>query len=208
MSFINPADIESIDVLKDADATAIYGSRAANGAILITTKKGKVGEVKVELNLQSGFGKVGNQMDLLNTQQYLEMRREALKNDNLAISQTDYDVNGVWDTTRYTNWQKELIGGTSRYQDFQGSVSGGSATTQFLFGAGYHRETTVFPGNFADAKGSAKLNIISSSKNQKFKIQAGVNYLIGNNQLPNDDLTGFAIQFAPDAPLFTWLMVA
>jgi len=200
LSFINPSDIESIDVLKDADATAIYGSRAANGAILITTKKGKAGDVKIDFNLQSGIGKVAKQYAMLNTQQYLAMRHEALKNDHLTVSPTDYDINGQWDTTRYTNWQKELIGGTSRYQDFQGSVSGGSAVTQFLFGAGYHRETTVFPGDFADAKGSAKLNINSTSKNQKFKIQAGVSYLIDNNHLPNDDLTIDAIQRPPNSP--------
>ncbi|WP_316836796.1 SusC/RagA family TonB-linked outer membrane protein [Pedobacter nutrimenti] len=200
MSFINPADIESIDILKDADATAIYGSRAANGAVLITTKKGKAGEIKVDVNLQSGFGKVGKQLNLLNTQQYLQMRHEALRNDHLPVSPTDYDINGQWDTTRYTNWQKELIGGTSKYQDFQGTVSGGSATTTFLFGVGYHKETTVFPGDFADTKGSAKLSIGSSSKNQKFKIQVGLNYLIDNNHLPNDDLTDVAIQSAPNSP--------
>jgi len=200
MNFINTADIESIDILKDADATAIYGSRAANGAILITTKKGKAGDIKVDLNVQSGFGKVGKQLDLLNTQQYLSMRHEALKNDNLSVSPTDYDLNGQWDSTRYTDWQKELIGGTSKYQDFQGSVSGGSTTTQFLFGAGYHRETAVFPGDFADTKGSAKLSVNSNSKNQKFKFQASVSYLIDNNHLPNYDQTGFAVQYAPDAP--------
>ncbi|HWW40642.1 SusC/RagA family TonB-linked outer membrane protein, partial [Pedobacter sp.] len=79
LSFINPSDIESIDVLKDADATAIYGSRAANGAILITTKKGKSGDTKVNLNLQSGWAKVPRKLDLMNSYQYLEMRREALK---------------------------------------------------------------------------------------------------------------------------------
>src|SRR5262249_41074922 len=58
LNFINPADIESVEVLKDADATAIYGSRAANGAVLITTKKGKAGPMKVDLNLYAGTGKI------------------------------------------------------------------------------------------------------------------------------------------------------
>src|SRR5258708_35576268 len=103
-SFINPADIESISVLKDADATAIYGSRAANGAILITTKKGKAGEPKVDFNLQNGWGQVTRKLDLLNTPQYLQMRREALKNDGIASpSPTDYDINGAWDTPPYTD---------------------------------------------------------------------------------------------------------
>ena len=111
LSFIDPAEIESISVLKDADATAIYGSRAANGAILITTKKGKTGKTKVDVVLQNGWGKVGRKMQLLTTPQYLQLRREGKANDNVPILSTDYDFNGVWDTTRYTDWQKVLIGG-------------------------------------------------------------------------------------------------
>ncbi len=84
LAFINPLDIESIDILKDADATAIYGSRAANGAILITTKKGKAGKTSFDLNIRQGLGNVTRKMNILNTSQYLEMRREAFKNDNLT----------------------------------------------------------------------------------------------------------------------------
>jgi TonB-linked SusC/RagA family outer membrane protein len=201
LSFINPADIESIDVLKDADATAIYGSRAAAGAILITTKKGKAGQTKVNISLQNGWGKVARKLNLLNTQQYLEMRHEALRNDNLTPSATDYDINGVWDTTRYTDWQKELLGGTSKFQDVQASVSGGNSNVQYLIGGGYHKETTVFPGDFADQKGSMHFSINSISPNQRFKVQLSGNYLVDKNQLPTNDLTQQALRLAPDAPM-------
>lgn len=202
LSFINPADIESIDVLKDADATAIYGSRASAGAILITTKKGKAGQTKVSINMQNGWGKVTRKLDLLNTQQYLEMRHEALSNDGIASPDpSDYDINGVWDSTRNTDWQKELIGGTSRYHDIQASVSGGNNTIQFLIGGGYHKETTVFPGDFADQKGSMHFSINSTSANQKFKVQLSGNYLVDNNELPTQDLTQQALQLAPNAPM-------
>ena len=200
LSFINPADIESIDVLKDAAATAIYGSRAANGAILITTKKGKSGDTKVDINVQNGSGKVTREMNLLNTQQYLKMRREALINDGVSSSITDYDINGFWDTTRYENWQKELLGNTAKYLDAQASASGGGANTQFLIGAGYHRETTVFPGNLADQKGSLHFSITNTSTNQKFRIQFSGNYLIDNSKLISTDLTSLAITIPPDAP--------
>lgn len=106
LSYINPNDIESIEVLKDADATAIYGSRAANGAILITTKKGKAGQVKVDINLQQGWGRITRKLDLMNTQQYLQLRTEAIKNDNLTINSSDFDLNGLWDTTQYTDWRR------------------------------------------------------------------------------------------------------
>jgi TonB-linked SusC/RagA family outer membrane protein len=204
LSFINPSDIESIDVLKDADATAIYGSRAANGAILITTKKGKAGDTRVILNLQSGWAKVPRKLDLMNSQQYLEMRREALKNDGIAVPDpgpyVDSDLNGNWDTFRYTDWQKELIGGTATFQDLNASVSGGNDRTNFLVGAGHHRETTVFPGKYADIKTSIRFNINNTSANQKFKIEFSGGYLLDDNKLPNRDLTLDAMTLAPVAP--------
>lgn len=81
LNTLNPSDIESIEVLKDADATAIYGSRGANGVILITTVKGKAGKTSVSANFYQGFGKITRQMELLNTRDYLQMRREAFAND-------------------------------------------------------------------------------------------------------------------------------
>ncbi|HTF31357.1 MAG TPA: SusC/RagA family TonB-linked outer membrane protein, partial [Flavitalea sp.] len=201
LSFVNSSDIESIDILKDADATAIYGSRAANGAILITTKKGKAGEIRVNANIQSGWGKVAKKLDLMNTQQYLEMRHEALKNDGIgAPSATDYDLNGFWDSTRYTNWQKELIGRSAKYTDVQASVSGGNSNTNFTVGAGYHKETTVFPGNFSDQKGSVHFSLNSISHNQKFRIAVSATYLTDNNQLPDVDITEVALLLAPLHP--------
>jgi len=112
---INPADIESVTILKDADATAIYGSRGANGVVLITTKRGKKGDTSIDINLSHGVSAVANRMPLLNTDQYLAMRYEALSNDG-AVPGTlypDHDLL-VWDTTRYTDWQDELIGGNAQ----------------------------------------------------------------------------------------------
>lgn len=200
LSYINPTDIESIVVLKDADATSIYGSRAANGAIIITTKKGKAGPTKIDINVQQGVGKVSHFVDMLNTPQYLEMRREALKNDGLSPNpNSDYDLT-LWDTSRYTNWQKVLIGGTAQYQDFNGSITGGSAFTQYMIGATYHRQTNVFPGNFDDRKGSMHFNINSTSENQKFNVQFTGSYMLDDNKLPNVDRTSIAVTLEPDAP--------
>lgn len=204
LNFINPSDIESIDILKDADATAIYGSRAANGAILITTKKGKAGDTRVNLNLQSGWAKVPRKLNLMNSEQYLEMRREALHNDGIAAPDkgpyVDSDLNGNWDTSRYTDWQNELIGGTAAYQDLNASVSGGSDRTTFLVSSGHHRETNVFPGNFSDNKTSLLFNFNNLSTNQRFKLGFSGSYMLDNNQLPMVDLTNNAMQLAPLAP--------
>ncbi|MCS3800117.1 SusC/RagA family TonB-linked outer membrane protein [Niastella sp. OAS944] len=200
LSFLNPADIESISILKDADATAIYGSRGANGVILITTKKGKSGQTRIDINMQTGWGKVARKLDLLDTHQYQEMRREAKRNDNAAITDADYDINGFWDTTRYTDWQKELIGNASHYTDVNGTVSGGNINTQVLVGVGYHRETTVFPGDLSDQKGSVHFSINNVSTNQKFRLLLTGSYLEDNNRIISRDLTEDAIKLAPNAP--------
>jgi TonB-linked SusC/RagA family outer membrane protein len=207
LNYINVNDIESIDVLKDADATSIYGSRAANGAILITTKKGKAGKTKLSVNIQQGWGKVTRHIDMMNTRQYLDMRYEAFKNDNLIPSN---DPNAypnyapdltLWDTTRYTNWQKVLIGGTAKYTNVNASISGGSNAIQYLIGANYRRQTTVFPGNFDDRVGGLHFNINSSSSDKKLLVQLSGTYMYDNNHLPGVDLTQRAIQLEPDAPV-------
>ncbi|MBO9570844.1 MAG: SusC/RagA family TonB-linked outer membrane protein [Chitinophagaceae bacterium] len=202
LNYINPTDIESIDVLKDADATAIYGSRAANGAILITTKRGIIGKTKVNLNLQQGWGTVGRKVDMLNTRQYLDMRYEAYRNDgiNWALPSVTADDLKLWDTTRYTDWQKELIGGTASYTNMGLSVSGGTSAMQYLIGATFNRTTTVYPGDFADKKGTLHFNIGSTSSNQRLRIQLSGSYMVDNNHLPKADLTSQALLLEPNAP--------
>jgi TonB-dependent starch-binding outer membrane protein SusC len=200
LAAINPNDIESIEVLKDADATAVYGSRGANGVVLITTKKGKSGRTKVDFTFQSGVGRIASKMDLLNTPQYVEMRKEAFKNDNRLMTTLRAPDILVWDTTRYTDWQKELIGGTANTINTSLSVSGGNANTQFSFSSGYYKETTVFPGNFYFQRFSGSLNVNHTSSNGKFKFNVSANYTGSSNNLYSQDLTGIAITLPPNAP--------
>ncbi|WP_159451613.1 SusC/RagA family TonB-linked outer membrane protein [Pedobacter africanus] len=200
INFINPSDIESISILKDADATAIYGSRAANGALLITTKKGKPGKIKIDVGVQQGWGRVGHEVEMLNTRQYLEMRYEGIKNDGLNINDfPNYDLR-VWDTTRYTNWQKELIGGTAQYSNINASVSGGTEYVQYLVGATFNKSGTVFPGDFASKTGNLHFNLNTSSANQRFKFSLTGSYAVNGNGVPGTDLTKAALFLAPNAP--------
>ena len=200
LSFINPSDIESIEILKDADATAIYGSRAANGAILINTKKGKAGETKVNINFSEGWGTITRKVDLLDRRQYLDMRYEAFRNDGVNInSSSNYDLR-FWDTTRNVDWQNELIGGTARRKDIQGSISGGNSSIQYLISGQYTRESTVFPGDFADKRGGLHFNINSVSKNGRFKTSLSGSYMSDDNRLMSSDLTSAAVSLAPVAP--------
>lgn len=196
---LNPSDIESIEVLKDADATSIYGSRGANGVIIITTTKGRPYDTRINFSVSEGAGKVTRMLQLLNTQQYLGMRHSAFTNDGVTPSQSDYDVNGTWDTTRYTNWEKAFIGNTSHYSKEDLSVSGGNSNTQFLFGGAYNKQTTVFPGDYNDQLGSGHLQINNISNDKRLRISLSSYYTYDNNKLPNVDFTNY-ITLAPDAP--------
>ncbi|TGD58968.1 SusC/RagA family TonB-linked outer membrane protein [Flavobacterium humi] len=201
LNSINPDQIESIEVLKDADATSIYGSRGANGVVLITTKKGKAGKTKFNAKLLTGAGRVTSFMDLMNTQQYLQMRREAFANDGISpIPDYAYDVNGTWDQNRYTDWQKELLGGTANITDIQTSLSGGSAQTQFLVSGNFNKQTTVFPGDFNYKKSNLHLNLNHESDNKKFRINLSAGYTIQNNNQPRLDLMREAVNMSPNAP--------
>ncbi len=201
LSNLNPADIESIEVLKDADATAIYGSRGANGVVLITTKKGKAGKTAFDLQAYTTMGKASNRMDLLNTEQYLSMRREAFANDNISNYPANaYDVNGTWDPQKYTDWQEELIGGTATVSQVQLTTSGGSEQTQFLVGGTMRRESTVFPGDAYFARGAVNTSINHRSSDDRFGLDFSGSYTSDKNTLPGVDLTRQAYMLAPNAP--------
>ncbi|MCV9932874.1 SusC/RagA family TonB-linked outer membrane protein [Flavobacterium sp. LS1R47] len=201
LNSINPDMIESIEILKDADATAIYGSRGANGVVLITTKKGKAGKTTFTVTASTGAGNVPRFLKLMDTGQYLAMRKQAFINDGLSqYGPLDYDINGTWDQNRYTDWQKELLGGTAQLTDFQGTISGGSETTQFLVSASYHTETTVFPGEFLYKKGGSQINLNHRSEDKKFRITFSVGYTSQNNQLPSYDPSYEARSLPPNAP--------
>lgn len=199
LSSISPSDIESIEVLKDAAATAIYGSRGANGVVLITTKKGKVGKTKVSASAYTGNSVTTRTENLLNTSQYLAMRHEAFKNDGVTPDASTAPDLYSWDTTRYINWKKLLIGGTAHTTDAQASISGGNDLTQFLVGANYHRQTTVYPGDFADKRASVHFNLTHSSADKKFSLSLSASYSDETNNLPSADLTQY-INLPPDAP--------
>jgi TonB-linked SusC/RagA family outer membrane protein len=204
---INPADIESIEVLRDADATAIYGSRGANGVVLITTKRGKAGKTQVNGNVWTGEEQVTRTMPMMNTQQYLEARRQAIENDGATPQITQSYLPGyapdilLFDTTKNTNWKNYLLGQTAHTTDANASISGGNTNTQFLLGTGYHRETYVIPGDFSDNRATFNTNLHHTSDNKKFTLDFSTNYSYDQNNSSGDafDATS-AFTLPPDYP--------
>ena len=200
LNFINPNDIESIEILKDADATAIYGSRGANGVILIKSKKGTPGKPKFTINASTGFGELANKFDVMNTEQYLTMRREAFANDGREPRDIDFDVNGTWDESRNTDWQEELLDGRSNFTNVRASVSGGSPQSAFFLGVNYFKETTLFSDEFFDRKFSANYNLSHASSDERLTVNFGGIYTINNNRLFANNLAAQAVSLPPNAP--------
>lgn len=201
LSTINPANIESIEILKDADATAIYGSRGANGVILITTKKGEQSQkTNVDVGAYTGAGKTQRFIELLNTQQYVAMRKEAYFNAGQAIAGSSARDLLQWDTTRYTDWQKELLGGTAITNDVQANVSSGTRQTSFRFGVGYHKEGMTVPGDFGYKRMAGNFNLNHLSIDQKFQATLSSNYGVESNKLFRGDLADYALTLPPNAP--------
>ncbi|MUP46548.1 SusC/RagA family TonB-linked outer membrane protein [Gramella sp. BOM4] len=197
---IDISTISSIEVLKDADATAIYGSRGANGVVLITTKSAKSGEANYRINLQRGVGQVANRIDLLNTEQYLALRREAYENSGTEPSAAGAPDLLTWDQERETDWQEELFGGTAEFTNIQSSLSGGNNQTTYRAGVGFREDETVFPGDFKNRLFSGNINLDHRSKNNKFSANFAGNYSVNRNELPKADLTLAVLTLAPNAP--------
>jgi TonB-linked SusC/RagA family outer membrane protein len=133
---IAPTDIESIDVLKDASSTAIYGARGANGVIIITTKEGVEGDVQVSYNMYYGIKKIANTLDVLDPYEYVKWQYElAGESGNTARNfQRYYGVFGdleLYKSQSGTDWQNEIFGREASTQYHNVSVTGGSATTKY-----------------------------------------------------------------------------
>ncbi|WP_164714124.1 SusC/RagA family TonB-linked outer membrane protein [Chitinophaga rhizosphaerae] len=174
---INPNDIESIEVLKDADATAIYGSRGANGVILVTTKKAKVaGQSVFDVNISQGINIIDRYWDLLDTKEYLALRREALANDGLIANPATAPDLTVWDTTRYTDWQKDMWGKTGKITKAMLSLSSGGYNTQFRLSGAYERQEEILSTSGSNERISLATNIGHSSISKKFRMQFSNNY--------------------------------
>jgi TonB-linked SusC/RagA family outer membrane protein len=190
LNSINPQDIESITVLKDADATAIYGSRGANGVVLITTKKGKAGKTKLDVNFSQGYNKNSAMPPILSLDQYLRIRKEAYSNDGLTPSSDPTSSSYAPDLTVYsqtqgTNFAKYMLGGTGHVTDMQAGLSGGDSQTTFSIGGNFHSETTVLPGDNLYQRGGLRYNIQHKSLNNKFSIALSGVYTVDGNNLVN-----------------------
>ena len=172
LNLINPADIESIEILKDADAVSIYGSRGANGVILITTRKGREGNIKTELSIKSGLGKSSNTIPMFSTEEFLELRKNAFQNSNMTPSEVNAPDLTLWSPSQDNNWQDWYIGGVAESITSNLALSGGSKSLTFRLSGNYHKENTVLPGESFYQRAGINSSLTYSSINHKFKLTA------------------------------------
>ena len=157
---LNPNDIESITVLKDASSTAIYGSRGANGVIVITTKKGTAGKGKVALNISGGVSNVSKKLKMLTADEYRAI------NNKLGLPMDDKGAN--------TNWQDEIYR-PAHTQDYFLSFFGGSDKTTYRASLGYGIQEGVMLASKLN-RANARINVNHSALNDKLNFDLRVNY--------------------------------
>ncbi|MBS0030572.1 SusC/RagA family TonB-linked outer membrane protein [Chitinophaga sp. 22321] len=193
---INPLDIESVDVLKDADATALYGSRGANGVILITTKKGKPGPTRFNVSYSKVFSGVQRYMDMMNTQQYLAVRKEAMLNDAAFPTRDNAPDLTIWDPKAYTDWQRAFFK-NEQSNDVQLSVEGGLLQNTYRVSVGYTSTTEMYNQGRGNDRLTVGLSFNHRSPNGKLMVELSSNNTYSNNE------TAATLDFfslAPNAP--------
>ena len=185
MSSINPADIESIEVLKDASATAIYGSRGANGVILITTRSGKNEKMTVSYQTYLGFQNRARKLNLLNAQEYKQVINELIDaGGDIEESRVGEIANGG----KGTDWQDELNNANAVVQDHQLSFSGGSKSTSYYLSLNFMDQEGIIKNSDFGRYG-ARINLKSDISD---KFQVGFN-ATGSYTRDNFIANGFGI---------------
>ena len=197
---LNPNNIESIEVLKDASASAIYGTRAANGVVIVTTRKGESGKLSMNVNAYTGISNVAKTIDVLDASTLAEIKRERYTNDGIPI-------NAIWQDSQYqtqrTNWQDELFT-TGKTQNVDLSISGGNEKSTFMVALGYYNEEGIVKKAKADR---FTLRINSDHKVTKW-LKVGQNMALStrssngfNTNSAQNGLIWSAIRFHPGLPI-------
>lgn len=188
MELVNPEDIESIEVLKDAASGAIYGSRAANGVILVTTKKGVKGNAKINYNFSYGWQNAWRKRDVTGATDYAILQNEKYVNGGQAPLYADpynlTDVNGNAVTGYGTNWQKELFNDNAPIVQHDLSISGASDKVNYYLSMGYMKQEGIVGGNYGQSnydrltlRSNTNYTLFDASKDRKYlnKLDLGVN---------------------------------
>jgi len=193
LSTINTSDIESIEILKDASATAIYGSRGSNGVVIITTRRGAVGTPKIEFNSYTGMQSLSKKVDVLNPDEYVELAIEAIQNAWVDRGGSSNDPNSarpaLYQIAPYfltpeewvrTDWQDEIYR-TASISDFNLNASGGTEKMKYMVSAGYFDQKGILL-NTGFKRYSGRFNLNGTLTDRiKFQVNFSPNYSVNEN---------------------------
>ena len=188
LDFVNPNDIESIEDLKDAASGAIYGARAANGVILVTTKKGKMGKAQINYNFSYGWQSAWKQRDVTSATDYAILQNESCVNGGQAPVYADpynlIDANGQAITGFGTDWQNLVFNDNAPVVNHDVTISGASEKINYYLSLGYYTQDGIVGGNYGQSnydrltiRSNTQYNLIDASKERSFlnKLDLGVN---------------------------------
>ncbi len=221
ISDINPDDIESMEILKDASAASIYGARAANGVVLITTKRGKNGKTDFSFDSYTGIQQVSRKMPFLSSTQLVNLEQDAQKqdldlyNNNPSVFDSLLNANGVtgfdpsmltnplpssWQSGVNTNWLNQVLH-TAPITNIELSARGGNDKTRFFMSGDYFDQTGIVIQN-SYKRGSFRVNV-DNKVNSRVSIGAGLSFTYGKNRRSfNDDAyTGIVTNAIGASPL-------
>lgn len=200
LSGINPSDILSIDILKDASAAAIYGNRAANGVVLITTKRGRTGEGKIAFNMYQGVQKVSKYLDLMNLRDYADYKNSIADYTGNA-RQPEFANLGV--LGRGTDWQKAIFT-PANMQNYDLSFAGGKAGNTYYISGNYYKQDGTIIGSGFDRK-SVRINMDNQLKSW-FKVGVNASYSTTRQDVTLSNtvngVVAMAIMQSPDVPVY------
>ena len=196
LSSINQSDIESVEILKDAAATAIYGARGANGVVIITTKSGKEGKSKIDFSYTAGISTPAHIISMLDGKQYTQLYLEAYRNDSIAHALNPSSPAPQTYKTRFgfspdsaanTNWINQVLR-TGYYQDANVSASGGNAKTTFFTALGIRDENTFLKSN-SFQRASLRVNVTHTAS-KYFDFGANLSLTRSENHYVNTSYSG------------------
>ena len=206
LASINPNDIESIEILKDASATAIYGSRGANGVVLVTTKRGKEGQTVIDFDAYYGVQEITKMLDMATAEQHTASKNEQLRNLNFAERYGDPKGAYPKKPSEYgvgTNWQKEIYR-AAPIQNYQLSFSGGTDKIRYVVSGNYfNQDGIVITSNFK--RYTSRINLDAKVSN---RIKIGTNFTMTRsynnsvNEIGGNGVVGLALRVSPASPVF------
>ncbi len=209
LNFINPNDIESIDILKDADATSIYGSRASNGVILITTKKASLGETKFNINASAGISTPTGLIKRMGTADYLQMRKDAFAMGNVTAESAINPITPdefyapdllLWDQTAYTDWNDYTFGNPAPVYNLDAQMTGGNKLFNFLASVGYFKKYDVTYGKPYQERLTGRMVLGHTSADNKFTVNLSSTFGYENQVFASTSLSSVTTNFVQNVP--------